>query len=587
MATSQLGYIEGPKEMRAMVGPWLFDEDDFCLIAQLQDPVMCAELLFSDPLNHAYSGCYKVRDYQYPLFRSNSNYEIYPCSRDVGKTESIKAKSICHAFKRMGEDLFITAPELIHLESLTPFIEQRIRETRLTRDFLVHDNQRTGVTHKPFTVDFADGTRIVARIPKITGVGMKGMHAPDLLMDESQDFPEAGWVESFPTVLKEHVDKQGKPDFSMQHYGVHQAGKGGTFARLATSPSYHTVQITQLMKEGWNKETKRAAAAMYGGSNTPDYRRNILGEPGTSWSQFFVTARLMACVDQNADSKYNQMFMHQEIQAEELPRLVSADGDVGELLDLPDRLGQQVYVGMDVGLVTDPTVIMIWAILPDEHKRNRLTLMRMIHAWRLTEGQIRKLTYRIARQYGLTLRAFGQDITGLGLPLYQAMEGDEKCPNHLKDVAQGYVFNAKVPVSVDPNYVSEQGHKLEDQYGHMVEVVRDKWTGQESLVAYMSMIEASTRYLRGFVDEGFMRLPFHPDLVKDFQGESEQRVKAMAGVKKKPNAFHMLDAARAMAMAYRQGEVDEQVYARSGGGPVMDKALFIGGGAPGGGMGLR
>jgi hypothetical protein len=163
------------------------------------------------------------------------------------------------------------------------------------------------------------------------------------------------------------------------------------------------------------------------------------------------------------------------------------------------------------------------------------------------------VTYRIALQYGLTLRAFGQDITGLGLPLYQAMEDDEECPTHLKEVAHGYTFNAKVPVTVDKNYVSEQGKQLVDQYGHIVEVVRDKWTGKEQLVARMTMIEASTRYLRGFVDTGFLLLPFHDKLITDFQGETEQRVKAMAGVKKKPSAFHMLDAARGMAMGVQAG----------------------------------
>ncbi len=90
----------------------------------------------------------------------------------------------------------------------------------------------------------------------------------------------------------------------------------------------------------------------------------------------------------------------------------------------------------------------------------------------------------------------------------------------------------------------------------------------------MTMIEASTRYLRGFVDEGFLLLPFHDKLIADFQGETEQRVKAMAGVKKKPSAFHMLDAARAMAMAYKQGEIEEKVYSRKH-EPVLDRAVNV------------
>jgi hypothetical protein len=573
MATAELGIIDGQHDIRANEGLWLFDDDDWALMAQLQDPIMCAELLFEDPLNREYSGCYHVRDYQYPLFRPKGQYNIDPCARDVGKTESIKARAVSHAFKRIGEDLLLSAPQLIHLEPLTQAVEDRINSVRLTRDFLKRDSQKTGFTHKPFQCDFADGTRIIGRIPHLTGTGVKGQHVPDLIIDEAQDYPEAGWTEVFPTVMKDHTDSEGNYDFTMTFYGVHAAGQGGTFGRLAKSPSYKLTTVTRLQTPKWGKEEKEATAAMYGGTNSPDYRRNVLGEPGQAFSQFFVTSRLMACMDQDKESRYNtQVFRAQELQAEEVDSMLGPGADPSQLLDLPENLGQQVYGGMDLGLVTDPTVIMLFAVAPDAHRKSRLQLVRMIHLWRFREKQIRQVTYRIARQYGITLRAFGQDITGLGLPLYQAMEDDEECPRHLKDVSEGYVFNAKVPVSVDPNYVSEQGDRLVDQYGNMVERVRDKWTGQESLVAKMTMIEASTRYLRGFVDSGWLLLPFHEKLIADFQGETEQRVKAMAGVRKKPNAFHMLDAARAFAMAFKQGEVQEQVYSRPH-GPVLDRAV--------------
>jgi hypothetical protein len=576
MAKGKLGLIDGQKQITALEGTWLLDDDDWALIAQLQDPVLCAELLFEDPLNTDYGGTYVVRDYQYPLFRPRRNYNIAPCARDVGKTESIKARAVSHVFRRLGEDMLLTAPQLIHLDPLTQQVERRLMETRLTRDFLKRDAQKTGITHRPFQVDFLDGTRIVGRIPHIDGKGVKGQHVVDLLIDEAQDYSEGGWTEVFPTVMKDHTGPTGAYDFTMTFYGVHGAGQGGTFGRLAKSSSYGVTNITRLQTLKWGSEEKAATAAMYGGTNSPDYRRNVLGEPGQAFNQFFATARLIACMDQDPDSRYNTtIFQAQELQAEEVDKTLGDARDPSELLDLPESLGQQVYAGMDVGLVNDPTVIMLFAVMPDRDRKSRLQLVRMLHLWRFREKQIRQITYRIARQYGLTLRSFGQDITGLGLPLYQAMEDDEECPTHLKEVAQGYTFNAKVPVSVDKNYVSEQGQQLVDQYGHIVEVVRDKWTGAESLVARMTMIEASTRYLRGFIDSGYMLLPFHDKLIADFQGETEQRVKAIGLLKKRPGgAFHMLDAARAMAMAYHAAQIEEQVYARPQ-QPVFDRAVSV------------
>lgn len=564
--------------MKASEGSWQFDEEDWLLITMLADPIYCAEMLFENPLNHDHGGCYTVMDYQYPMFRPPGNYATLPCARSVGKTESIKARAASHSFRRIGEDLLLTAPELIHLQPLTQAVESRITSTRLLKDFLKKENQRTGIVKTPaFQVDFVDGTRIIGRIPKVTGTGVKGMHEPDMIMDESQDYPERGFIEIHETVMKDHMDSTGEYDFTYHLYGVHAAGQGGRFAKLASSGDFNVTAITAIMKPGWNRQEKAAAAAMYGGTNSPDYRRNILGEPGTGSSQFFVTARLMACIDQDVESKYNTVdYKAQDLQAEEVDKLIPDKGDVGTLLDLPEGLGQEVYAGMDIGLVNDPTVIKIVAVLPDTHKKKRLKLVRTIHLWRFREGQIRQCTYRIARQYGKTLRAFGQDITGLGLPLYQAQEDAAECPEHLREVARGYVFNAKMPIAVNPEFVSKQGGEMIDQYGHIVEERHNDWTGQTELITKMTMIEASTRYLRQWVDEGFLWLPFHPSLVKDMQGETEQRVRAMGSphLRKKPNAFHMLDAMRAMAMAYMAGQIEEMVYQHSP-GAVLEQAMDL------------
>ena len=588
MAVGELGFIEDQKDMTVIEGTWRLDEDDWLLLAMLCDPIMCAELLFENPLNYAYSSSYVVLDYQYALFRPPDGYGAFPCARKVGKTESIKAKAVSHTFKRQGEDMLVTAPELIHLHALTEHIEQRLTEVRLTRDFLKRDAQKTGFTHKPFQVDFADGTRIMGRIPRLSGTGVKGMHEPDMIMDEAQDYPPKGYTEIHETVQKDHCDRTGKLDFIYHLYGVHSGAAGGRFETLAQSGEFSVTAITALMRPNWNKAEKMAAAAMYGGTHSPDYRRNILGEPGTALSQFFVSGRLMSCLDQDPDSFYNTVeFKEQHLTAEEVDKMTGPGGDVASLLDLPTNLGTHIYGGMDVGLINDPTVIMLFTVAKDKEKKERLKLIRMIFLWRFRERQIREVAYRIDTTYGKTLRQFGQDITGMGLPLLQAMEDDERCPNHLREISRGYTFNAMVPVAVDEDYVSEQGDKKFDQYGNMVKEERDKWTGQIRYVSQMTMIEASTRYLRNMVDTGYLWLPFHQGLVKDFQGETEQRVRAMGSphLRKKPSAFHMLDASRAMAMAFKASEVEATVLqpARQ---PVLDVAIDLTPGV-GGGMELR
>ena len=86
------------------------------------------------------------------------------------------------------------------------------------------------------------------------------------------------------------------------------------------------------------------------------------------------------------------------------------------------------------------------------------------------------------------------------------------------------------------------------------------------------MIEASTRYLREWVDSSFLLLPFDPQITTDMQGETQQRVARVAGLKNKPNAFHILDAERGAAMVYRAGEIEAMLDAGAP-APVLDIAL--------------
>lgn len=550
-------------------GIWEFDDDDYLLFAMLCDPIYCAELLGEDPTNHEYSGMYIVRDYQYPLFRIEANYAGCTSARSVGKTESIKWKAISHVFRRIAENLLLSAPELIHLLPLTDAIEDRIRSIRLLREFLDLRGGKTGFTHRPFGVDFVDGTKIVGRIPRTTGTGVKGQHQPDLIVDEAQDYPERGWVEIHETVLKDHVDAEGNPDFTYHFYGVHSGSRDSGFHKRAAEGAFKVIQVTALQRPGWSESEKDAAKAAYGSTSSPDYRRNILGEPGAAASAFFVTARLVSCIDQERTSDFNQtQYRHQEIRAEEFEEVGLP---ISEILDLPSGY-TDVWGGMDVGLTNSPTVITLWSH-EKVKTRMRLKLIRRITLERFRTRNIREALYTIGWHYGGALKGFGMDVTGLGFPIWQEMEDDEACPPNLMHVSRGYFFNAKVPVGVQKRYVTTDiKGRMRDQFGSAVAEETDPNTGERRLVTYMPMIEASTRYLREMVDQTFMLLPFDTQITADMQGETHQRVRRISGLKQKPNAFHILDSMRAMAMVFHADSVEEELNFQEQ-QPVFDMVL--------------
>jgi hypothetical protein len=569
-------------------GIWTLDEDDFLVLALLMDPVYAAELCFYDPANKAYAGCYRVRDYQYPLFRIEDLYAGAACARSTGKTESIKARAFSHAFRRIMENLLITAPELIHLLPLTDAVEDRIRDTRLTREFLDTRGGQTGFTHKPFGVNFLDGTKIVGRIPRLTGTGVKGQHQPDLIIEEAQDYPEKGWIEVHETVEKDHIDADGEPDFTYHFYGVHSGARDSGFYKRTTEGGFRQVTVTALQRPGWGAAEKQAAKAAYGGTSSPDYRRNILGEAGAAASPMFVTSRLIACVDQDRETPYNQHeYVHQLLRVEEVDEMIQDMwseeeraqphfNPMPDILDLPPKFSV-VYGGADLGLTISPTVISIFSHETVD-RTPRFKLLRRYTLERFRTKQLRQVMYALGYHFGRRLEGFGIDVTGLGFPIFQEMQDDENAPQHLLNVTRGYFFNAKVPVNVDPEFVSQDANgKLRDQYGSEVKLIEDPYTNEKRYVTMMPMIAASTRYLRDdFVDTGFLLLPFDPEIVTDMQGETAQRVMKVGEMtgRRKPNAFHILDSFRAMAMVFRSGEIEEQMEIKPP-APVLDTAMDL------------
>jgi hypothetical protein len=165
--------------------------------------------------------------------------------------------------------------------------------------------------------------------------------------------------------------------------------------------------------------------------------------------------------------------------------------------------------------------------------------------------------YAIAWHFGANLKGFGMDVTGLGFPMWQEMEDDE-ARRRAQGVRPGLLLQRQRAGGRrrESMVAQDQNGQLRDQYGAQVKKVWNDLTGQDEYVVHMPMIEASTRYLREMVDKTFLLLPFDPEITRDMRGETQQRVQRVAGLKKKPNAFHDLDAQRAMAMAYRAEAVE-------------------------------
>jgi len=520
-------------------------EEESYLAAIIQDisGVDLAEFCWVD--EGSPDNLFRCYDYQYAWYRNDEKLQIDQCGRAIGKSVGIQLRSFAFAFNNPGQEMLITAPELVHLDPVTKYVEDRINEVRLSREMLYKKNGKTGFMHRPFEAKFINGSRIIGRIPQKDGKGVKGQHPRWLEMDEGQDYPQAGWVELTETL---RFGDEGS------RFRVHGVSRGirDEYYKRTQSKDWYVHRITAMHRPDWTKEERISKAEIYGSRDHPDYRRNILGVHGDALSALFVLHRLMACVDDNENSDYNaNEYYHVRINDEWLR---DSGVPITELIQLPARHKDEhtkFWIGMDVGMTNHPSEILVLGERyrdlrkkdADDNRTNmRLRVIARIHLERISAMDQLLVMDHLAQFYRPA--GFGMDRTGLGLPIYQiALEGDGVSP-HLHRSIKGYNFSEKIPVGLRAEEEAEEGQlSLEER----------KITA--------NVLEYSSDKLRELVDRQAMLLPWDIDMLKEFQGQAYYLRKDSTNPygRKEFNRgkFHALDAARMAVLAYAQEHIQQ------------------------------
>lgn len=97
-------------------------------------------------------------------------------------SESIIAQASAFPFSFPGQEFLIITPEGSHADALTERLEPRLFGCRLTREMLAAGGGRRGVTHHPFQANYANGARVMVRLPQTSGIGVKGCVAAGALV---------------------------------------------------------------------------------------------------------------------------------------------------------------------------------------------------------------------------------------------------------------------------------------------------------------------------------------------------------------------------------------------------------------------
>ena len=501
-------------------------------------------------------GRFRGWPYQFAWWRTMDTYQIDQCARSVGKSLSIKVRGFAFPFVHPGQEMVITAPELVHLSPITSLIEEEFYNTRVGREMMVKG--RSGVTHRPFQMNFRNGARIIGRIPQRDGKGVKGIHPIWLELDEAQDYPHDGWTELTETL------KRGFDGARWRSHGVTR-GLRDDFFKYTSDDSPEGKDWTKhrfpaMYRPNWTAEERDEKIKRYGSYDDPDYRRNVLGEHGDATNPMFVLHRLMYCVDQDKTSEYNiDEYYSIKVQDEELQH---AGGDIVSFLNFPAshklyegegrRSKAQYWVGMDVGFTVDPTEILVWVEYRDKPKdeHSKLKLLSRVQLVRTNEGSQVEAMLEVFDFYRPT--AFAMDAGGNGLPLFQRVQNAAKEQGgdytRLLKAIKGYKFSQKLLVDFDDTVEL-------DQFASTDELIKEAGIHREAK-------EYASDLLRSLVDQKRLVLPYDEELLAQFQGSTWRPAKSGEMNQYGKRIFskgtdHILDASRFFALGWRQHAIED------------------------------
>lgn len=548
----------------------ILSDEEACLVAILTDPsgLDLAEFCWYDPVDEedgVNDGCWRARPYQWTWWRDMSPLQIDQCARDIGKSLGIQARAYAFPYAHPGAEMVVTAPELIHLEPVTTAIEQRQFSNRLGVEMM--PRARSRLTRRPFRMNFITGSKIVGRIPQVTGRGVKGLHPVALEADEMQDFPEAGWTELIATL------RRGIKGAIWRAHGVTRGvrDKFWEFTQPSDDNPWKVHRITAMHRPDWSDAERQLNIQLYGSRESPDYRRNILGLHGDQTNVLFVLHRLMRIVDSVEASTYNsEEYQYFRITAEMLEDLAGVGSSAEEqarsaeqllvFSETHERYGPHFWVGQDVGFTADPSEILIAAEYipsaaeiradkaahrtPPEKGVTRLRVLCRIHLERISNPiQVAIILHVIAHYQP---KAYGIDKTGNGLGLFQDVQATDP---EVAKVIRGYNFSENVIVGID---------------GTVTVTDQDDLLKEAALKS--NVLEYSTDKLRDLVDVSRWFMPWDRDMLQQFQGQTWSYSKTLStkDERRKRRVFsaghyHVLDAARMLAMAHAQAPIEEMV----------------------------
>lgn len=511
-------------------------EEEAALFAILTDDtgLELAEFEFLDRQDD--SGRYRARDYQWELYDDREEFQATRGGRNLGKSMGIQGRAAVHPFASPGSDMLLTAPQLNHLRPLTQHVEERLKESWLVRQMLPINAKSDGFHRAPhWECHFVNGAKLISRLPGVGPhyTGVKGQHSKKIEVDEVQDYPDDAMKQ-----LRECLnDEEGA---QLRVHGVPNGVRGFFYDVTEGAGSAWSVhQPMAMMRETWSDVQRRDKINFYKGRNTQAYKCNLYGDHGEAATALFVLARLAQNLDLDFESPYNVdvyskiELVFDRLDGVEAPTALRSAGLNGlhrsSWMKAPKGYSSY-HGGMDVGITTDPTEILIFGQRAGVD-REQLDLLLRLHLKQIPIVHQEEIVDYLFEWFGDKLVTFGIDSTAVGFGT--AMGLADKYPGRV------------MPLNFGEKHVIG----LED---------RPLLPGEddEDLEIKRNAIDAASDWLREIVDAKGFLLPNDDELIRDWQGQTVVTTGRTATDPYGKRSYqggksHTLDSAKTMIAAKR------------------------------------
>ena len=246
------------------------DEFELALYEVMRDPVWCGEFLYS---LEGETG-WEFTDYQRDILWDYNPLVSICAGRAVGKTVCLITKIIWHIVNYFFDSILYTVPNRAHLDPVFLGVQKRFRTNPFLRFWL----GRFSVNSQQFMIKFLNNFTWICRIAGTSGTGVNviGLHMPVIIVDESSYYDWKTWIEL------QQVLNDWQPGHQMIVAGVPDGRREKSVCFTCdNSESFSKHRISAYQNPRFTKEAEKRAIEQFGGRDSPDFIRQVLGQHGS------------------------------------------------------------------------------------------------------------------------------------------------------------------------------------------------------------------------------------------------------------------------------------------------------------------